>query len=399
MDLAEGPAAAEFRAGVRGFLGDALSGRFAAIRGRGGPGDEQALVDGRLEWERYLAEHRWNCTGWPAAHGGRGLNLAEQVIFHEEYARASGPGRLGHIGETLLAPTIIAFGTPAQQLAFLPPIRAAEVLWCQGYSEPGAGSDLAAVSTKAVLDGSEWVISGQKVWTSLAQWSEWGIVLARTEAGSQGHAGLSYLLVPMRQPGIEIRPIRQMTGGSEFNEVFFDGARTAADHVVGAVGEGWRVAMGTLAFERGVSTLGQVLQFSNELDEIVAVAERSGRGDDPVVRQRIAAAWSRLSIMRWNSLRILAGEDPPAGGEGVSLAGARMITKLYWASLHRDLGELGIDVLGLEGVSGSSHDDGTAERLARLFLFSRADTIYAGTNEIQRNLIGERALALPKEPR
>ena len=272
--------------------------------------------------------------------------------------------------------------------------------WCQGYSEPNAGSDLANVSTKARLEGDEWVIDGQKVWTSLAQWSDWCFVVARTEEGSARHHGLSYLLVPMDQPGIEIRPIRQITGTAEFNEVFFDGARTSADLVVGAPGDGWKVAMGTLAFERGVLTLGQQMAFERELTHITDTARERGLTSDPVVRQRLAALWSRLRIMRWNALRALRVD------EHVALPREAMINKLYWAGLHRDMGEMAMDVAGADALLTrySAADEGDAgddemSGLHKLFFFSRADTIYGGSDEIQRNVIGERALGLPREPR
>lgn len=228
----------EFRGRVRSWLEDNLQGRFADVRGRGGPGREHEAFDERLAWERHLAAAGWTCIGWPAEHGTMGATLEQQVIFHEEYARAGAPAKVSHLGQELLGPTLIAFGTPVQQRRFLPPIRDVTELWCQGYSEPGAGSDLAAVSTTATLDGDEWVITGQKVWTSLAHVADWCFVIARTEPGSQRHHGLSYLLVPMRQPGIQVRPITQLTGTSEFNEVFFDGARTARENVVGAPGDG-----------------------------------------------------------------------------------------------------------------------------------------------------------------
>jgi alkylation response protein AidB-like acyl-CoA dehydrogenase len=374
-----------FRAEVRDFLADSLAGEFAVVRGRGGPGDERAVVEERRAWDRHLAAHGWTCVGWPKEHGGRGLSLYQQVIFHEEYARARGPGRVGHVGETLLGPTLIAFGTPEQQRRFLPPIVAAEELWCQGYSEPGAGSDLASLSTRAVLDedAGEWVLDGQKVWTSLADWADWCFVLARTDRAAPKHEGLSYLLVPMRQPGVEIRPIRQLTGDAEFFETFLTGARTAVENVVGAVGDGWRVAMGTLALERGVSTLGQNLAFATELEEVLERARRGGeRLADPVVRQRAAALWTRLQLMRLNALRVMSAtvETPPAA----------TITKLFWATLHQDIGELAVDVLG---------DGDPDDRLRRVFLFSRADKIYGGSDEIQRNIIGERALGLPRELR
>ena len=271
-----------FRAEVREFLETSLAGEFASARGRGGPGDELALVEERKAWERHLGANGWTCVGWPKEHGGRGLSLHQQVIYHEEYVRARAPGRVGHIGETLLGPTVIAYGSAEQQARFLPPIVAGTELWCQGYSEPDAGSDLANIKTTAVLDstpggGEEWVIDGQKVWTSLAQWSQWCFVLARTNPDGPKHKGISYLLVPMDQPGVEVRPIVQLSRDGEFNETFFDGARTAGANVVGGVDNGWTVAMGTLALERGVSTLGQNLHFAAELER----GARAGAGQRP----------------------------------------------------------------------------------------------------------------------
>jgi alkylation response protein AidB-like acyl-CoA dehydrogenase len=361
------------------------------VRGRGGPGDEHALLDERRAWERRLGEAGWSCIGFPREYGGRDATLTQQVIFYEEYARAGAPGRLGHIGEGLLGPTLVHFGSEAQKRRFLPAIVRGEEVWCQGYSEPNAGSDLANVQTRARLEGGEWVIDGQKVWTSWAQWSDWCFVVCRTDPASSRHAGLSYLLVPMRQPGIEIRPIVQITGTSEFSEVFYDGARTAAENVVGAPGDGWKVAMGTLAFERGASTLGQQLAFANELDSIVAAAKRNGSARDPLIRQRIADAWIGLQLQRCNALRTLSGG-------GSQLSREAMITKIFWATWHRDLGKLAMDVLGPEAEIAAAPPYELTP-LQRLFLFARSDTIYAGSNQIQRNLIAQRALGLPREPR
>jgi alkylation response protein AidB-like acyl-CoA dehydrogenase len=377
-----------FRREAREFLETSLAGEFAAVRGRGGPGDEHSLVEERRAWERHLGRHGWTGVGWPVEHGGRGAGIGRQLAFAEEYARAGGPGRVGHIGETLAGPTIIRFGTAEQQRRFLPPILAGDELWCQGYSEPDAGSDLAALRTRAALHGDEWVVEGQKIWTSLAQWADWCLLLARTDPGSHRHSGLSCLLVPMHQPAIEVRPIVQLTGTSEFNEVFFTGARAHASNLVGGAGEGWRVAMGTLGLERGISTLGQVLLFENEFAALLEAARRRELDSDPGVRQRIAATWSGLRLMRWNALRFL-GERSGAGGPA-------SINKLYWSTLHRDMGELAMAVLGAEGtLTGTAGPELGA--LQRLFCFSRADTIYAGTSEIQRDLIGERALGLPRD--
>ncbi len=392
MDLRFSKEDEAFRAEISGWLEQQLSGDFSEVRGRGGPGDEHSMFEERRAWERCLGQAGWTCVGWPREHGGRELSFSQQIIFYEEYARAGAPGRLGHIGETLLGPTLIAFGTDEQRKRFLPGIVGGEELWCQGYSEPNAGSDLANVQTRARLEGDRWVIDGQKVWTSLAQWSDWSFVVCRTEPEAPNHQALSYLLVPMQQDGIEIRPIVQMTGTSEFSEVFFDDASTEASNIVGKPGEGWKVAMGTLAFERGASTLGQQYQFANELDQVMEIARNNGSASDPLIRQRLADAYIGLRIMRFNALRTLfAGDRAELGREA-------MMTKLYWATWHRELGKLAMDVLGPEAeIADAAPYELSA--LQRLFLFTRSDTIYAGTNQIQRNIIGERALGLPREPR
>lgn len=388
MDLGFSPADEAFRLEVRAWLEQALAAEPAAIRGRGGLGDMDAFVEERIAWEQRLGEGGWIGAGWAEAHGGRGLTLHQEVIFNEEYVRARAPGRANHCGEHLLGPTVVHFGTEAQQQRFLPPILAGTEIWCQGYSEPGAGSDLAAVRTSARVDPSsgEWVLSGQKVWTSLAPWADWCFVLARTNPDKPRHKGISCILVPMDQPGVTVRPIRQMTGSAEFAEVFFDDARAQADHLVGPVDGGWGVAMATLAFERGASTLGQQLGFQAELDRIIDVARQTGAAKDSVLRDRIASMWMRLRVMRLHALRTLSVHD---GGE---LPRSAMVSKLYWATWHRDLGELAMDVLG----EACALTDPAYEDLHRLFLWSRSDTIYAGTNQIQRNIIARRALGLPR---
>ncbi len=379
-----------FRQEVRTWLEENLTGEFAGARGLGGPGREHEGHELRMAWERHLGAARWTCLGWPKEYGGRDAPLDQQVIFHEEYARAGAPARVGHIGEGLIGPTILRFGTEEQKRRFLPRIRSGEELWCQGYSEPDAGSDLAGVRTRATLEGGEWVVTGQKVWTSLAHLAGWCFVLARTEPGSLRHRGLSYLLVPMDRPGVEVRPIVQMTGTSEFNEVFFDGARTDAANILGAPGEGWRVAMATLGFERGASTLGQQIGFRRELEAVIETAQRTGASEDPVLRDRLVRSWLELEIMRFNALRTMTSLSAGEPGPEVSIA------KLYWSEWHRRLGELAQAVQGREGLvaSGGPYE---LNDLQRLYLFSRADTIYAGSSEIQRDIIAERTLGLPKD--
>ncbi|WP_037669950.1 acyl-CoA dehydrogenase family protein [Streptomyces griseus] len=358
-----------------------------------------AHVDGerdRRSWERALGSAGWIGLGWgEGGYGNRTASLTQQVAWAEEYARSGAPARSGHIGENLLAPTLIAHGTDEQKARFLPPVAAGEELWCQGYSEPGAGSDLAGVRTKAELDpdGRTYRVTGQKIWTSLAHEADWCFVLARTDPESARHHGLSFLLVPMDQPGrIEVRPIRQMTGTSEFNEVFFDGAR--AEHVVGGEGHGWRVAMSLLGFERGVSTLAQQIGFAAELGRVVRTAVETGAADDPVVRELLVRQWAELRVMRWNAMRTLG-----SSGE----AGAPSVAKLLWAGWHQRLGELAVRVRGAAAGVGPVDWSPSApyelDAAQHLFLFSRADTIYGGSDQIQRTIIAERVLGLPREPK
>ncbi|ANS25604.1 acyl-CoA dehydrogenase [Rhodococcus opacus M213] len=405
MDQSESPDGLitddDFAQTVRTWLNDNLTGDFARLKGKGGPGSEHEFFEERLAWDRHLAAAGWTCLGWPTEHGGRGATLAQQVVFHQEYAKSGAPARVSHVGEELLGPTLIAFGTEEQKRRFLPGINTVTELWAQGYSEPGAGSDLANVATTARRDGDKWVINGQKVWTSLAHVAQWAFVLCRTEPGSKRHQGLSFLLVPLDQPGVTVRPIQQLTGTSEFNEVFFDDAVTDADLVVGEPGDGWRVAMGLLTFERGVSTLGQQIGFARELQGVVDLAKANGAATDPNIREKIARAWVGLRVMRAHALRTLEAVDAGTSGAEASVA------KLLWANWHRDLGQLAMDVQGAASLlapADPSSDVTDPEHLElgdwqRLFLFTRADTIYGGSNEIQRNIISERVLGLPREAR
>jgi alkylation response protein AidB-like acyl-CoA dehydrogenase len=381
-----------FRSEATAWLEAQLSGPFRDIRGVAGGG----MLERRKEWERALGAARWSCIGWPEEYGGRDASLAEQVIFAEEYARSGAPVRVGYMGIELIGPTLLSFGTPEQRRRFLPPIARGEEFWCQGYSEPNAGSDLAGVRTRAALEesahGREWVVNGHKIWTSFAQFADWAFVVCRTEEGSHGHRGLSYLLIPMRQAGVTVRPIRQMTGAADFNETFFADARTAAGHVVGAPGEGWKIAMGTLSFERGISTLAQQMNFRNELQAIITAATANGQIHDPDIRQRLAHAHAGLKLMRYSALRMLSN------AKSGTLSNEAYTYKIFWASWRKKLGVLALDVLGPKGeiAAGAPYE---WEPLPQLFLGSRADTIYGGTNQIQRNLIAERALGLPREPR
>src|SRR3954469_23021447 len=377
----------DFREEVRGWLAEHLTGEFAVLVGTGGPGREHEHVELRKDWEQELGRAGWVGLGWPREAGGRGASVAEQVVFYEEYARAGAPGRVNHLGEQLAGPTIAAFGTQEQKDRFLPGILHGTDIWCQGYSEPGAGSDLAAVRTTAVLRDDGWHVDGQKVWTSLAQYADWCFVIARTEPKSERHRGLSYLLVPMHQPGIEVRPIVQITGTSEFNEVFFDDAVTDRDNVVGEPGAGWRVAMGTLAFERGVSTLGRQVVFARDVDEVIAVARANGLADDEAVRDRIIEAWAGLQTLRHTALRTLNNDASSSTGVEPN------VSKLLWADWHQRLGELAMAVTGPDATVVDEH----FTPLQTIFLASRAGTIYGGSNEVQRNIIAERFWGLPKD--
>lgn len=382
-----------FRREVAAWLEQQLSGPFAHIR----------HIDSHLEqlperrrWEQALGAAGWGCIGWPREHGGRDATLAQQVIFAEEYTRLGAPGRIGHNGIELFGPTLIAHGTETQKQRFLPDIAAGNTLWAQGFSEPNAGSDLSNVQTRARLehgpDGPEWVIEGQKIWTSFGHVADWAFVVCRTQEGSTGTAGLSCLLVPMHQPGVIARPITTMTGEATFSEVFFSGARTAADNLIGVAGSGWKMAMATLSFERGVSALAQQMAFQRELTALVQLAQANGLAGDTLIRQRLAEAYAGLRIMRYNALRMLSSTQHGR------LSPEAYTYKIYWASWHRKLGELAMDILGPEGEL--SDGEGYAFKgLKKMFLHSRADTIYAGTNQIQRNIIAERALGLPREQR
>jgi alkylation response protein AidB-like acyl-CoA dehydrogenase len=373
-----------FRREIRGWLAANVTGE---LRGTGGVGRENEAFELRLAFARRLAAAGWTTLAWPVAHGGRGASLSQQVIFHEEYAKAGAPSRVDHIGTTMVGPTLIELGTPEQQRRFLPALAAVEDLWCQGYSEPGAGSDLAGVSTRARLDGDRWVINGQKVWTSLAHVADWCFVLARTSPAPPGgprSAGLSYLLVPMRQSGVTVRPIRQLTGDSEFNEVFFDDAVTEAGLVVGEPGQGWKVAMATLAYERGAATVGQQIGFQRDLDDLIEVARQTGAAADPALRDRLTRAWIDLTVLRSHTLRVLRDPQPAAPS----------VIKLLWTRWRQGLGELAMDVL-----AHGDADPAAVRRWETYFLFSRADTIYGGSNEIQRGIVAERVLGLPRQAR
>ena len=389
MDFVYPPDAERFRAEVREWLDAHLTDKFLAL-GTGAEFDD-ANWPVLVAWEREMGAGNWIGIDWPRTYGGRQATLMESLVFAEEYARAGGPTRIGTFGEGMLGPLLIHFGTDEQKQRFLPPILRGEQIWCQGFSEPGAGSDLAALSTKARLGGDRWVIDGQKVWTSQAHLSEWIFVLVRTEPDAPKHQGISLLLVPLDQPGIEIRPLRDMAGGRHFCEVFFDGATTDADLIVGAPGDGWKMGMAILGFERGTAFVGQLERFGSEYHRLLEVSRDRGLTDDPVVRQRLADLYIGLRLMRFGVYRTISAvlQKGRPGPEA-------SINKLQWSQWHQTLGELATELLG--GEATLQHADGPLHAIQHSFLFSRAHTIYAGSSQVQRNIVGERVLGLPKEP-
>ena len=394
MDIEVLPQDIAFRDEVRSWLGEHLVGEFAEYRGVGGPDDSQGW-DVRLRWEKELSAGGWLGLTWPVEYGGRGATLAQAIIFEYEYARAQAPYRVGVQGQDLFGPTLLKFGTAQQKRRFLPKILSVEEFWGQGFSEPDAGSDLASVRTQARLVkgdgevGGEWVIDGQKVWMTFGATADWLYVLCRTDPQARRHHGLSLLIVPADQPGVQIRPITNMLGAGEFCEVFFTGARTPADLVVGAPGDGWRVAMAALGVERGTLLMPMQLGFERETEHILQLAR--DRGADGGLAQRLVDSWIAVRLMRVTNLRTI--------GEAVSgrEPGAQSATsKLFASAQHQRLLELATEVLAEDAtVVGDGYALGP---LQRAFLLSRAETIYGGSSQIQRNIIGERVLGLPKEP-
>ncbi len=391
MDLRFSAADLAFAAKVREWLAEHLTGRFAVLVGKGGSQNEE-FYELRAEWERELHAGGWTGLGWPAEYGGKPATVTQRVLFEYEYARARAPYRTGFQGTNLLGPTLIAHGTHEQKQRFLPGILAGDEVWCQGFSEPAAGSDLAGVKTRAVLNGGAWVIDGQKIWTSHAHQADWIYVLARTDPGASRHRGLSLLLVPMRQPGIEVRLIMNMAGGDEFNEVFFTEARTEASLVVGAPNEGWPVAMSTLEQERGVAMLGYQTQFETEFAAALRAARDTGAIADPLMRERLTRSFTELSVMRWDTLRMLSKLM-----RNGSLGAETSLLKLVWPQWHQRLGDLEMDLLGAASqVVGENYQLGPFQRTS---LVSRAESIYGGAQQIHLNIVAERMLGLPRDPR
>jgi len=396
MDFHFTPAEEAFRADIRDWLVANLPPGWGTTFKE--PEAEAARFAFRLDWEHRLHAAGWSGVSWPREYGGRGATLVEQAIFQEELARANAPESVNIIGRNLTAPTLMAHGTEAQKQRFLPKILSSEEIWCQGFSEPNSGSDLASARCRATLDGEHFVINGQKIWTSFAQYAQWCFVLARTDTAVPKHRGLSFILVDMTSPGITIRPLVQITRDTEFSEVFFDNVRVPRENLVGALNEGWRIAMTTLTYERGPEeALPRQVRFQRDLDAIMqyAVAPRAaGRSpaDDPAIRQRIASSYIDLELMRLTGLRsfsrLIKGE--PLGPEA-------SLNKLYWSHMYQRMMETALEVQGEAGALLPGDPDAPlGGAFAYKFLQSRAMTIYSGSSEIQRNIIAERVLGLPK---
>ena len=408
MDLNYAPADEDFRAEIRDWLETNLpAGWFE-------PGFELSAQDRKTfneGWPAKLFEGGWICATWPKEYGGKGLTTMQGVVLSEEFARAKAPLRADFFGDTLVGPTILQWGTEEQKKDFLPKILDGTMSWCQGFSEPNSGSDLASLKTSAVLDGDEWLINGQKVWTTQGHHADYCFLLTRTDPDAPKHKGISYLLVPMRQPGVEVRGITQPDGTAEFCEVFFTDARCPKDNVVGGVNNGWKVANSTLAFERGMSATTGYRRFEEELKLMVAAAKDNGAIDDPTIRQALVRYYSKIQILRVNGLRSLSATLSGARDAGVAALGAT--NKMYWSEMHQEAMQLALSIRGAESMlidtgaaagswPGTGRDKGRAgypvSPMMSAFFFSRSETIWGGTSQIQRNIVGERVLGLPKEP-
>jgi alkylation response protein AidB-like acyl-CoA dehydrogenase len=418
MDLTYPPEAEEFRGVISAWLSENLP------EGWGTPGFSMTPAERAAfneQWTAKLFAGGWICASWPTEYGGKGLTLLQQVVLNEEFARAGAPLRADFFGDTLVGPTLLQWGTEEQKKQFIPSILNGTIAWCQGFSEPDAGSDLASLKTKAELDGDEWVINGQKVWTTQARRADYIFLLARTDPDAPKHAGISYLLVPMKQPGVEVRPIEQIDGSAEFNEVFLTNVRCPRENVIGGVNNGWKVAMTTLGFERGTSATTGYRRFQKEFNEILQLAQARGASRDPLLRQRLARSWSKIKIMQINGYRTLT--DALRGTNATAALGAT--NKMFWSEAHQETMLLAMDILGMDGQillgqvgqNGKDGGDGTdgkemllpgarhgradypVNNLQSIFFFSRSETIWGGSAEIQRNIVGERVLGLPKEPK
>ncbi|MEI7618158.1 MAG: acyl-CoA dehydrogenase family protein [Actinomycetota bacterium] len=398
------PEAEAYRSKVQAFLARELPSNWGGI----GKLEGDELHQFVAHWRVVLHKDRYLAPGWPAEYGGGGFSALEQVITAEEFARAGVPtgGYNDVFGIQMLGNTLLQWGSEEQKAYYLPRILSNADVWCQGYSEPNAGSDLSNIGLRGELDGDQWVLNGQKIWTSAGHLADHIFTLARTDPDLPRHKGISFLLVDMRQPGVEVRPIRMISGESEFNEVFYTDATCPKDNVVGGVNNGWAVAMTLLGYERGEAAATLPIRFQGELDRLMIMAKDRGVANDPVIRQRLAWCYSKVQMMRFLGMRTLTkfmqGHHP--GPDGA-------IFKLYWSEYHKVVTELSMDIMGLDGLSPTGRppssafqtDDGGAPNStgswAGVFLNARAGSIYAGSSQIQRNIIGEMVLGLPKEPK
>ncbi len=408
MHLVYTSEAEEFRAEIRDWLVSNLP------DGWGDESFEMSLEERKAfneEWPKKLYTGGWICATWPKEYGGKGLSTMQGVVLAEEFAKAKAPMRADFFGDTLVGPTILQWGTEEQKKEFLPRILNGSVRWCQGFSEPNSGSDLASLKTTAVLDGDEWIINGQKVWTTGGHHADYCFLLTRSDPDAPKHKGISYLLVPMRQQGVEVRGITQPDGTAEFCEVFFTDARCPKDNVVGGVNNGWKVANSTLAFERGQSATTGYRRFEDEFKLLVEQASANGALGDPLIRQRLAKYYTNVQILRINGLRSLSATLAGKKDPGAAALGAT--NKMFWSEMHQQAMELALDVFGagslLVDAGPETHSWPGAVRDKRrpgypvspmisAFFFSRSETIWGGTSQIQRNIVGERVLGLPKEP-
>ena len=414
MDLTYPPEAEEFRTEIRSWLVDNLP---AGWFDEGFEMSDADRAEFNREWPHKLFEGGWICATWPTEYGGKGLSTMQGVVLAEEFARARAPMRGDFFGDTLVGPTLLQWGTEEQKREFLPGILQGRTRWCQGFSEPNSGSDLASLKTTAVLDGDEWVINGQKVWTTQGHHADYCFLLTRTDPEAPKHKGISYLLVPMKQDGVEVRGITQPDGTAEFCEVFFTDARCPKDNVVGGVNNGWKVANSTLAFERGQSATTGYRRFEEEYRLMLEAATANGAIHDPLIRQELMTFYSKIQILRINGLRNLTAALKASAGEtntdlGVITLGAT--NKMFWSEMHKAAMELALSIIGPESMlidagpeSGSWPGAQREKRrtgypvspMMSAFFFSRSETIWGGTSQIQRNIVGERVLGLPREPR
>jgi alkylation response protein AidB-like acyl-CoA dehydrogenase len=390
MDLTYSEADEEFRAEFREWLDANLPQEWRSPDFWGSKSEDESF-ELRREWEAKKARDGWAGIAWPKEFGGRGGTPTQKAIYDEEMNRAHAPITVNPLGLTFLAPTVMAIGTDEQKRDIIGPMLRNEVIWCQGFSEPGAGSDLAALSTRAELDGDTYVVNGQKVWTTNALYADQMFTLVRTSQESKKHQGITMLLIDMHSEGVDARPLKQMTGNEEFGEVFLTDVRVPADRVLGPVGGGWNVAMLLLSFERGSSAMGQYVHFRGELDAVIAAAKANGKASDPIIRQRIAHIAAELELLKLHSLHILTQVE-----QGRELGFEASITKLQWSETHQDLGELYMDVLGYAGQEVPGLPTQDLDPLQEMFLWSRSETIWGGSSQVQRNIVAERVLGLPR---